>query len=152
MNTVPSHFSLYHFSKSARLTRTSTTIAVIYAHTAYPDSHTFALSLLQSALDTLIANIPESPKPEVLWSLHYDQRQNPPTTSVDYNNNIKCAKTSYPHVQQLPDVDPGLVLEDDVLKHVRAAWRKIVGEDEEFLNFGERDGMGEEDGDGDGEV
>lgn len=49
-------------------------------------------------------------------------------------------------------MDPGLVLEDDVLKHVRAAWRKIVGEDEEFMNFGEREGMGEEDGDGDGEV
>ena len=51
-------------------------------------------------------------------------------------------------------MDPGLVLEDDVLKHVRAAWRKIVGEgeDEEFMNFGEREGMGEEDGDSDGEV
>ena len=45
-------------------------------------------------------------------------------------------------------MEPGLVLEDDLLKHVRAAWRRIVGEDEEegFLIFGEREEMGEEDG------
>ena len=49
-------------------------------------------------------------------------------------------------------MDPGSVLEDDVLKHVRAAWRKIVGEDDGFMIFGEREGMGEEDGDGDGEM
>ena len=30
-----------------------------------------------------------------------------------------------------------------MLKHVRAAWRRIVGEDgdEEFMMFGEREGM-----------
>ena len=35
------------------------------------------------------------------------------------------------------------MLEDDVLKHVRAAWRRIVGEagDEGFMVFGEREGM-----------
>ena len=34
------------------------------------------------------------------------------------------------------------MLEDDVLKHVRAAWRRIVGEDgdEGFMMFGEREG------------
>lgn len=50
-------------------------------------------------------------------------------------------------------MDPGLVLEDDVLKHVRAAWRRIVGEDEGFMVFGEREGMGEEGVEfGDGEM
>ena len=50
-------------------------------------------------------------------------------------------------------MDPGLILEDDVLKHVRAAWRSIVGEDEGFMTFGEREGMGEEEiEDGDGEI
>ena len=48
-------------------------------------------------------------------------------------------------------MDPGLILEDDVLKHVRAAWRRITGEDEAFMIFGERDGIGEE-GAEDGEV
>ena len=35
-----------------------------------------------------------------------------------------------------------------MLRHVRAAWRRIVGEDEEeeFLIFAEREGMGDEDG------
>lgn len=35
------------------------------------------------------------------------------------------------------------MLEDDVLKHVKAAWRRIVGEagDEGFMAFGEREGM-----------
>ena len=35
------------------------------------------------------------------------------------------------------------MLEDDVLKHVRAAWRRIVGEDggEGFMMFGERVGV-----------
>lgn len=50
-------------------------------------------------------------------------------------------------------MEPGLVLEDDVLKHVRAAWRRIVGEDEGFMVFGEREGMGEDGADdGDGEI
>lgn len=49
-------------------------------------------------------------------------------------------------------MDPGLVLEDDVLKHVRAAWRKIMGEYEGFMIFGEREGMAEEAEDGDEEI
>lgn len=101
-------------------------------------------------MDKLVASIDESPKPQILWSLHYDQRHTPPATAEDYNTNIKCTNISNPHVLKLPDVDPGLVLEDDVLKHVRAAWRKIMGEDEGFMIFGEREGMadeGAEDGD-----
>ena len=36
-----------------------------------------------------------------------------------------------------------------MLRHVRAAWRRIVGDDEEgFLTFAEREGMGDEDGEG----
>ena len=41
-------------------------------------------------------------------------------------------------------MEPGLVLEDDVLKHVRAAWGRIVGKDDGFMVFGERGGMGGE--------
>lgn len=50
-------------------------------------------------------------------------------------------------------MDPRLILEDDVLKHVRAAWRKIMGEDEDFMIFAEREGMAEEGAeDGDEEI
>lgn len=50
-------------------------------------------------------------------------------------------------------MDPGLVLEDDVLKHVRATWRKIMGGDEGFMIFGEREGMAEDEAeDGDEEI
>ena len=48
-------------------------------------------------------------------------------------------------------MDPGLVLEDGVLKHVRAAWRRIMHEEEGFMVFSEREGMEEEE-DGDGEM
>lgn len=40
-----------------------------------------------------------------------------------------------------------------MLKNVRAAWRRIKGEDEGFMMFEEREGMGEEGAeDGDGET
>ena len=40
-----------------------------------------------------------------------------------------------------------------MLKHVRAAWQRIVGEDEGFMVFGEREGVAEEgDDDGGGEM
>lgn len=128
-------------------------LGVIYAHTTHPIYYTAAHSLLQSAIERLIANIDESPKPQILWYLHYDQKHTPPATTDDYDTNIICTKISNPHVLKLPDVEPGLVLEDDVLKHVRAAWRRIMGEDEGFMIFGEREGMGEEGvEDGDGEM
>lgn len=133
--------------------------SVIYAHTTHPPPHNAtAHSLLRRAIDNLLIIIdePELPKPQILWSLHYDQKHTPPATVDDYDANIQCAETSNPHVLKLPDVEPGLVLEDDVLKHVRAAWRRIMGEggDEGFMMFGEREGMetveeGVEDGEGD---
>ncbi|CAF9942085.1 MAG: Rab proteins geranylgeranyltransferase component A [Alectoria fallacina] len=126
---------------------------VIYAHTAHPISYTVAHSLLQRAIDKFVASIDETPKPQILWYLHYDQKRNSPATADDYDANIRCAKLSNPHVLKLPDMDPGLALEDDLLKHVRAAWRRIVDEDEVFMAFGERDGT-EEEGfeDGEGEM
>ena len=125
---------------------------MIYAHTTYAVSSTTAHALLQSAIDKLVVSIDESPKPQILWSLHYDQRHTPPATAEGFNTNIKCVEPSNPHVLRIPDVDPGLVLEDDVLKHVRAAWRKIMGEYEGFMIFGEREGMAEEAEDGDEEI
>lgn len=58
-----------------------------------------------------------------------------------------------PRMIQLPDLGPDLALEDSVLRNVKAAWEKIVGEDVEagFMIFEDREGMGDEDeGDDDG--
>ena len=96
-----------------------------------------------------MVSISESPNPQILWSLHYDQESTPPATTDDYDTNINCPQVSNPHVLKLPDLSPGLVLEDDMLKHVRAAWQRIMGEDEGFMVFEEREGMDDEEGDGD---
>ena len=135
------HYSIHIVPAKHRANSNSHTLAVIYAHTT---SHTAARSLLQSAIENLMASIDESPKPQIPWSLHYDQQYTTSATNDDYDTNINCPQVSNPHVLKLPDLNPGLVLEDDVLKHVRAAWRKIMGEDEGFMIFGEREGMGEE--------
>ena len=149
---LPSSFFSWHEQQSARLIQSSIRLGVIYAHTTHPTSCTVAHSLLQSAIDKFVASIDESLKPEILWDLHYDQRHTPPTAD-NFDANIDCAKLANPHVLKLPDVDPGLALEDDVLKHVRAAWRRIMGGDEGFMVFGEREEMGEEAAeDGDGEM
>lgn len=146
-------FFLWREQENTQLTQSSVCLAVIYAHTTHNVSYTIAHSLLQSAIHKLVASIDESPEPQVLWYLHYDQKRTAPATADNYDTNIKCAKISNPHVLRLPDIDPGLVLEDDVLKHVRAAWRRIVGEDEGFMVFEEREGMGDDEAeDGDGEV
>lgn len=94
-------------------------------------------------------NINEDPSPQILWYMHYDQQSNPPTTEDDYDANLTCDQTSNDHVLQLPDLAPGLALEDDVLKHVRAAYERIMGkEGAGFMMFEDREGAAEEDNDG----
>lgn len=81
--------------------------------------------------------------------MNYDQRCTP-TSVHDYRNgNIIEDDPSNPHVLQLPDLALGLVLEDDVLKQVRAAYEKIMGEEEgAFMTFEDREGQAEgEEGD-----
>ena len=77
--------------------------------------------------------------------MHYDQRYNLPATTEDYEANIRCDHFPSDHVLQLPDVAPGIALEDDVLKHVRAAYRRIVGDDGvAFMLFDDREGTGDD--------
>ena len=79
--------------------------------------------------------------------MHYDQKRALPATTDDYETNITCAQSSNDHVLQLPDLAPSLALEDDVLKHVRAAYQKIVGDDgAAFMTLDDREGT-EDDGD-----
>jgi len=85
--------------------------------------------------------------------MHYDQKCKPTATPDDWEANIKCDDFSNPHVLQLPDLAPGLVLEDDVLKHVRATYQKIMGDKgSPFMVFEDREGQVEGEGeDGGGE-
>ena len=78
--------------------------------------------------------------------MHYDQRYEPPATTDDYDANIKCEGLSNDHILRLPDLAPGLALEDDVLKHVQAAYNRIVGEEgAAFMIFEDREGTGDDD-------
>lgn len=82
--------------------------------------------------------------------MQYDQEYRQTPTTDDVEANIECNDRSNPHVLRLPDLAPGFVLEDDVLKHVRAAYQKIVGDEgAPFMMFEDREGQGDEDEGGD---
>ena len=105
-------------------------IGVIYAHTSAP----IPLSLPVDAIEKLLASVHVSPKPKALWSMHYQQavpRQ-------------PAAGSTNDHTVHMPGLPPDLVLEDDVLKDVRAAWDRIVGEDmgRGFITFEDREAVG----------
>lgn len=76
--------------------------------------------------------------------MHYDQQRTASPTSDDWQANIQCDEFSNPHVLRLPDLAPGFALEDDVLKHVKAAYQKIMGDERApFMLFEDREGQGE---------
>lgn len=84
--------------------------------------------------------------------MHYDQRCSPVATPVDWEANIRYDELSNPHVLELPDLAPGFVLEDDALKHVKAAYQKIIGDEGvPFMVFEDREGQGDGENGGDEE-
>lgn len=116
---------------------------LIYAYTSHPESSK-AHALLQTAVERLLARVHEDPTPSILWYMHYDQQYTLPPTANDWETNVECDRFSNPHILQLPDMMPGLVLEDDVLKHVRAAYDRIVGDENAgFMSFEDREGVGD---------
>ena len=120
---------------------------VIYAYAIHND-HVDAHCLLQTAVDRLIDSIKEEPHATALWYMHYDQKYEPPATIDDYDVNIKCDDLSNDCILRLPDLQPGVALEDDVLKHVQAAYNRIVGDEgTAFMLFEEREGAGDDDND-----
>ena len=89
--------------------------------------------LLNYAVKRLIASTKDDPKPEVLWSMHYQQSYDPSTIVM----------STHPNVVQLPSVAPSFVLEDDILRDVRAAYESIMGDNAgSFMNFDDREGAG----------
>ena len=118
---------------------------VVYAYAIHKD-HIDVHRLLQTAVDRLVDSIKEEPPATALWYLHYDQKYEPPATFDDYDANIRCEDLSNDHILRLPDLAPGLAFEDDVLKHVQAAYNRIVGnEGAPFMIFEDREGTGEDD-------
>ena len=118
---------------------------VVYAYAIHKD-HVDVHRLLQSAVNRLVNGTKEEPPATALWYMHYDQKYEPPVTTDDYDANIKCEDLSNDHILRLPKLAPGLALEDDVLKHVQAAYNTIVGEEgAAFMIFEDREGTGDDD-------
>ena len=120
-------------------------IGVVYAYAIHKD-HLDVHRLLQTAVNKLMDIIKEEPPATVLWYIHYDQKYDPLATTDDYDANIKCEDLFNDHVLRLPDLAPGLALEDDVLKHVQTACNRIVGDEgAAFMIFEDREGTGDDD-------
>ena len=115
-------------------------LGVIYAYTFNHDL-SIAHDLLRKAVDNLLVSIEEHPAPSILWRMQYDQRYTVSATTGDYDLNIIYKKPRNDRVLQLPDLMPGLTLEDDVLKHVRACYDRIMeGHSASFMTFTDREG------------
>ena len=106
--------------------------------------------LLQTAVEQLLAKVNEDPTPTVLWSLHFDQQHAPSSSSDERKPETDIKSFLNGHVLQLPDLKPGLTLEDNLLKEVRVTYERIMGDGNGFLVFEDREGMGDE-GEGSGE-
>ena len=128
-----------------RITVNLSILGIIYAQIAHP-KHSEPHSLLQQAVKTLLASVQEVPSPSILWTLQYNQIYLSPEQPAAHDANVNFDKISNDHVLQLPDVAPDLALDDDVLKHVQAAYERIVGQEgAAFMLFEDREGTGDAD-------
>lgn len=117
-----------------------TILGIIYAQILLPNPN--GSTILAEAIRKFIAAVPEDPKPDILWSLHYSQT-GPLTTD---QNGPKIDPLNDPRIMLLHDLNPGLALEDSVLNNVKAVWEQIVGEETGggFMMFEDRDGVEED--------
>lgn len=125
---------------------------IVYASTSLPNPT--GSTLLTLAIQKFLATVSEDVKPEILWSLHYTQHHASPSLATypalsRTNPGIDSDQSKPPvkedRIIQLPDLAPGLVLEDSALKSVQEAWMKIAKEatGEGFMVFEDREGSGE---------
>ena len=120
---------------------------VVYAY-AIHKHQVNAHRLLQTAVNRLLHSVTEETPVTALWSMHYDQNYKSPATTDNYGRNIKCEELSNDHILRLPDLQPGLAHEDDVLRHVQAVYKRVVGEEgAAFMVFEDREGSGDDDND-----
>jgi hypothetical protein len=113
-------------------------LGVIYASITgqRPD----AKEVLELALSTLLSTIEEPSKPDVLWSMSYEQLQPASEHSVTKSgDNIYL----FSPLSSQPSFD------DALLEQVKSVWRQVLGpeaETSEFLVFGDREGdVGDDD-------
>lgn len=75
--------------------------------------------------------------------MNYEQKGTTKGKPNDSEHNMQRHKSSNPHVLQLPDLAPGFILEDQMLKDVRDAYQKIMGDEgAPFMVFEDREGQG----------
>lgn len=116
---------------SSLLTRSA---GILYASTSAPREPGFVR--LREAVTTLLGSVDERTTPRVLWSMQYQQRSS--TSGLD-------PADVHAGIAILPQISQTLVLEDQLLESVKAAWRRITGEShEQFMNFEAREGMGDD--------
>ena len=122
-----------------------TALGVIYG-LAFRQTALEAHALLEEAVRQLLASVNENPAPVVLWSMHYDRQYTSPFTPNGRTpDHFEIASNAFPndHVIELPDVMPSVALEDEVLRYVRTAYQRIVGEnDTGFMKFDDRGDIG----------
>ena len=105
-----------------------------------------ASELLTTAVGSFLAAVPDNPKSNILWSVFYIREHAPsgfPNHSTASAVDDTAGNALHSRILQLPDLQPGLALDDDLLRVVRDTWGKITGGNGEgFMQFSEREGIG----------
>lgn len=97
--------------------------------------------MLQQSIEPILAAVTSSSgasPPRCLWSLSYEQTRE--TSSTQFDGKIVT----------VPGVPLTLAFGDDTLDPVFEAWKVVMGEDadqESYMKFADREGMGDEDND-----
>lgn len=96
-----------------------------------------AEELLNAALSALVKAVPsESEQPKILYRLTYEQGQGCQSTTVDGG------------LIKMPTSSLSLTFDDAMLPAVQKAWTVLqhaVDEDQEYMNFEDREGQGDDD-------
>ncbi|KAK8166483.1 rab geranylgeranyl transferase escort protein-like protein [Phyllosticta citrichinensis] len=108
--------------------------------------------LLDAAVQqTLLRTSEEDPMPSCLWSMKFEQRGQ--SNPLFGGANVDTAATEHANVLAFPQTGAvDLQFDDGVVERVRTVWEKILGDDADaeedgFMKFEEREGLGDDDGD-----
>ncbi|KAF1929468.1 rab proteins geranylgeranyltransferase component A [Didymella exigua CBS 183.55] len=103
--------------------------SILYASTSLSSDKGF--ELLRQAVDALLTSVEFSPKPDVLWSVQYQQHA---------SSGFEALVANTEHVLKFPFPSMNLAFDDTIFDGVKEVWRKIVGEDSgDFLVFQDRE-------------
>lgn len=107
-------------------------LAILYASVGASEST--GQALIKAALHAVLQTIDESPSPEVLWQIHY-QQHSPRAGS-------QAVTESDSRSIVFPSSSSDLAFDDSVLDRVKDAWEMITAGDEQrgnFLSFDKRE-------------